>query len=104
MSCRPSSSFAGIWQPFLQSTLLPSLRKPVKHDADELSLRHRPVKKKGGTAAGVPRSVGEAQSSAASGAAKDQVRALSCDVSLFIKSIPNFPSISLPSPWRGMEP
>lgn len=40
--------------------------------ANEVS-RPRPVKKKGGTAAGVPRSTGELSSSVANGAPKDQV-------------------------------
>ena len=54
------------------------------HANSSLFSHHRPVKKKGGTAAGVPRTVGEAQSATA-GASKDQVRAVQlCCFSLVI--------------------
>jgi hypothetical protein len=65
-----------------------------------LSFFHRPVKKKGGTAAGVPRSMGDAQSSAASAnaGAKDQVCVKNSSLSLHsnLTSIFNYFLLHLP--------
>lgn len=57
----------------LSTNLILSCVKLQVGYANDASRSIRPVKKRGGTAAGVPRSMGEAQSAVANGLNRDQV-------------------------------
>lgn len=76
--CHGASFMAPCQQGYASPTMISySLVLPcftLRSDMLTLSPPFRPVKKRGGTAAGVPRSMGEAHSSATNGLNKDQVR------------------------------